>query len=116
MEHLQTPGFFTIGLSPPVRYDHRGDQSAGCYATYVYEPDLDESEGDGEGEKDVRDMKVSLLYRGSLLGINSCVSGKVAYRALGQDSGLSHWEVRIVDYPPTPNFPKPQARRSHPTG
>jgi len=110
---LQMPGFFTVGLSPPARYRHP-NQSEGYYsATYVYEPDLGESEGSGEGEKEVRDMKLSLLYRGSHFGINSCVSGRVAYRGLAK-AGHARWEVRIVDYPPTPNFPSPHAGRSNP--
>ena len=109
-EHWQTPRFFTIGLSPATRYDHPS-LSEGYYATYVYEPDLEEPEGGGEGEKDIRDVKLSLLYRGSLLGINSCVSGRAVYRGLSKHSSYSRWEVRVVDYPPAPTFPSPQARR-----
>ena len=121
-EAFQIPGYFTVGTSPlvkkekyvvdtPTEFDH--------YTMFVYEPFSEDGEAiDGElgqgstsveqadGDHNliiranrVRQARLSSLYRGSMHGINACVSGISAYRTVYPKDGTS-WGICLVRYPP----------------
>ena len=118
LEAAQVPGYFTIGASPLPHFESsegRAPNERDHYRTFVYEPASEDGEvlmdtagqerldRDCDGPREgglFREVRLSSLYKGSLLNVNCCVSGICAYRALfhGLDDG--HWGTCLVRYPP----------------
>jgi len=122
LDASQIPGYFTVGASPLPKYENREGRDPNerdHYTTFVYEPPSEDGEDfkedlsslmagkvdggiDGEGEANAkfRPVRLSSLYKGSLLNINCCVSGICAYRALFHGAPDGPWGTCLVRYPP----------------
>ena len=91
----QAPGYFVVGIPPPRGHKKEYSVSSRFHACCVYEPEgLEKGVDVHVGE--FRDVRLSLLYRGSQLNIASCVSGLSMYL---QRSRIATERIYVVDFP-----------------